>query len=399
MGTIQVEKKHLFAVTATIIGIIVLFMIPKIGEDVKNDKIVVCQMPFTGRMQYWTTPGFRWQLFGHVTEYDKTKQLWFSDNNGPIGNSHPDFGIPIVFNDGGKGTISGSLRVKLPTETQFLAKIQTDYAGMERLMNDLVRPLTVKAVFASGPLLSAYESYAAKKNDLIFYITDQLNNGVYKTITKEIRVMDELTNTEKVIKVAEIIKDETAPGGYARQEASSFKDYGLDISQLSISRIKYDEVVEKQIATQQEANMNIQTAVAQAMEAKQRAIKVEEDGKATAAKAKWEQEAIKATAVTKAQQEYEVAALEAKRAKEVAEKILQEKRAEAEANRLLVQAGLTPLEKATIEKDTKIGVATALSNYKGAWVPTIIGGGSGQNGAMDAVGIKMMLDIIEKLNK
>ena len=237
MFDLEVTKKQLFAIIAGVCGIIVLFMIPKVGEDVNNDKIVVNQYPFTGRMEYWTTPGFRWQWFGRITEYDKTKQLWFSDEEGEGKDIPIDLDIPIVFNDGSKGRISGSLRVKLPLETQFLQRIQTDYAGMDRLMQDLVRPTTVKAVFASGPLMSAFESYAAKKNDLIFYITDQLNHGVYRTKTSEQRIFDELTQQEKIVRVAEIVREENAPGSFARQETSPFSYYGLDISQLSISNI------------------------------------------------------------------------------------------------------------------------------------------------------------------
>ena len=399
---LELSKKELFAIIAGVCGVIVLFMIPKFGEDVKNDRIVVCQYPFTGNMEYWTTPGFRWQWFGRITEYSKTKQLWFSDEEGEGSEKPIDLDIPIVFNDGSKGRISGSLRVKLPLETQFLQRIQTDYASMDRLMNDLVRPTTVKAVFASGPLMSAFESYAAKKNDLIFFITDQLNNGVYRTRTSEQRVFDELTQSEKVVRIADIVKDEHAPGGFARQETSPFNYYGLDISQLSISNIRYDETVMSQIAAQQQAQMQIQTALAQSLEARQNAIKAEEQGKATAATERWKQEAIKAVEVTKAEQAKEVAKLEAEQARFVADKIVQEQRAKAEANRLLVQAGLTPQEAAEWKYKTQVGIAEKLASYHGNWVPTIIGGsggGSGGNQAMDAVGIKMMLDIVDKLGK
>jgi regulator of protease activity HflC (stomatin/prohibitin superfamily) len=391
-----ITRKQLFGFIGIIVGIFFISTCAKIGEDVRNEKIVVCQFPFSGDMEYWTSPGFRWQWFGKITEYNKTKQLWFSDEEGEGGETPIDLDVPIVFNDGSKGRISGSLRVKLPVETQYLSKIHTDYAGMERLMQDLVRPTLVKVVFASGPLMSAFESYAAKKNDLIQYITDQLNNGVYKTQTSEKRIFDELTQQEKVVRVAEIVIKDGVP---TRQEISPFGYYGLEISQLSISNIRYDETVMEQIKQQQAANMQIQTAIAQALEARQNAIKAEEQGKAKAASAKWEQETIKATEVTKAEQMRDVARLESEQAKYVAEKISQEKRAEAEANRLLVAAGLTPLEKATIDKEKAIGIAKAFSEYKGEWVPRVVSGGSGSgaNNAMDAVGIKMLLDIIEKI--
>lgn len=248
------KKGILIAIFVVIVGAFIA-CIGKIGEDVKNEQIVVCQMPFTGTMKYWTSPGFQWQWFGKITEYDKTRQLWFSDEEGEGGESSMDLAIPIIFNDAGNGKISGSLRVKLPTNPLHLERIQTDYAGMERLMNDLVRPTAVKVVYASGPLMSSFESYAEKKNDLIFYITDQLNNGVYKTSVREVKVTDPLTEEEKVVKIAGLVIDSIAPGGYARQEVSPFAYYGLEIGQLSISRIAYEDKILKQIATQQEANM------------------------------------------------------------------------------------------------------------------------------------------------
>jgi regulator of protease activity HflC (stomatin/prohibitin superfamily) len=115
--------------------------------------------------------------------------------------------------------------------------------------------------------------------------------------------------------------------------------------------------------------------------------------------AKWQQEKIKAIEVTKAEQEYEVARLAALKAKEEAKKIEAEGQAKAAANRALVSAGLTPLERATIEKETKIGVAQALSAIQ---LPTyVVAGGSGGSGntAMDAMGLKMMTDLVNQMSK
>ena len=143
------------------------------------------------------------------------------------------------------------------------------------------------------------------------------------------------------------------------------------------------------------------TAKTQALEAIQKAITIEEQGKAKAAEAKWAQEKEKAVAVTKAEQEYEVARLEALKAKEEAKKIEAEGAAKAAANRMLVAAGLTPLERATIEKETAIGVAQALANSQVRWVPEVMVSGGSGNGvnAMDAVGLNMLLDIAKKQSK
>ena len=142
-------------------------------------------------------------------------------------------------------------------------------------------------------------------------------------------------------------------------------------------------------------------AKTQALEAMQKAITIEEQGKATAAQAKWEQEKEKAIAVTRAEQEREVARLTAEKAEFEKKRIVAQGQAEAEANRLKVIAGLTPQEKAEWEYKTAVGIAEALANSKVSWVPSVMmnGNGSGNNSAMDAVGLNMMMDVVKKMNQ
>ena len=115
-------------------------------------------------------------------------------------------------------------------------------------------------------------------------------------------------------------------------------------------------------------------------------------GKAAAAKAKWEQEVIKAQAVTQAQQEKEVAALEVQTAILQAQRIKTDADAESYKNTKLVSAGLTPQQKAQFEKETKIGVAEALSKIQ---MPSTYmnGGGSGGKSASmleSLLGVKLL---------
>ena len=393
---INLTKGKVTAIICGVFAIICLCLLGSVGEDVKNERIVVNQYPFTGKMAYWTEPGFRWQWFGHTTEYYKTQQFWFGGKD-VEGESH---GTPIkvIFNDASVGYIYGSLRVVLPTDVEHLRLIQTAYNGMDRLMNDLVAQNVVKVIYASGPLMSAFESYAEKKNDMVAYITDQLTYGVYKTTVKEEDSIDSLTGETKKIKVASLIADENAPNGYVRSEKSPFTSYGVNIDQVSITEITYDEKVNQQIQTQQQANMSIQTKKAEALAAQQDAIKAEAEGKAAAAKAKWEQEKVKATEVTKAEQEREVARLAAEKAEFDKKKIIAEGEAEAAANRAKVAAGVTPQEKLEWEYKTKVGVAEALSKIE---LPRIImsGGNGSGNSAMDAMGLKMMTDLVDKMSK
>ena len=144
--------------------------------------------------------------------------------------------------------------------------------------------------------------------------------------------------------------------------------------------------------------MLVQTSKAKSLAAQQEAIRAEEEGKAQAAKAKWEQEKIKAVEVTKAEQEYEVARLAALKSSEVARKVKAEGEAEAYRQAKLVQAGLSPRDKAEFDMKTKIGVAEALSKMN---LPSVVmTGGNGQNNtAMDMMSLKFATELVDKLSK
>lgn len=401
------QKTKIYGVIACVVAFLALMMLPKCAEDVKNEEIVINQVPFTGELEYWTTPGFKFQKGGRTSNYYKTNQIWFNEiekekkNNGniilrPTGDNPA---LPITYNDKGKGYVLGSVRIELPTDQKFLYRIQTHYGSMDRLINDLIKPTLGKVILACGPLMTSLESVSEKRTDLIAYATDQLNYGVYKTMVKEEETTDQLTNEIKIIRIASLITDSVSPNGYKRQEESPFAYYGLKVSQLSISDMEYEQATIDQINKQREADMSIVTAKSKALEAAQLRIQAEEEGKRDAEKAKWKQEEIKAVEVTKAQQAYEVAQLQAKEAAEKAKKIIEEGKAEAEANRLKVQAGLTPQEKAEWDYKTTVGVAEALYKSNVRWVPEIMMGNTGGGNSMDAVGLKMMLDIANQMKK
>lgn len=383
-------KKYVLIAVGVILAIVFMSCIGSLVEDVDNKNIVINQVPISGTMDVWTEPGMHAQKFGNITTYSKAEQFNFG-----VGGGTP---ISITFNDASNGSIYGSLRVKLPTDREHMLRIHTDYPGMNRVMKDLVLPTVNKVVYASGPLMSAFESYAEKKNNLIEYITDQLNNGVYTTTIRIVEVSDPITGEKKQQKVADLIPDENAAGGYRRSEKSPFEYYGIEIGQVSVAKIDYEKRVQDQIAQQQEANMAVATARSKSLAAQQEAIRAEEEGKAAAAKAKWEQEKIKAVEVTKAEQEYEVARLAALKANEEAKKIKAEGEAEAAANRAKVAAGLSPQERAEWDYKTRVGVAEAVAKVK---LPSVVMGGTNSSGSqtMDIMSLKFATDLVEKLSK
>lgn len=404
MSGIKLSLKKVGAIFIGLIVVLLLALSTKIGEDVQNNQIVINQYPFTGKMAYWTQPGFQWQWFGKTTEYYKTNQIWFNeineDSEGNLDITGLDKkALSITYADKGKGYVLGSVRIELPREQYLLQKIHEDYGNERRLYDELVRPTLGKVILACGPLMTSLESVSEKRNDLIAHATDQLNDGIYRTRAIRVQKLNAITGEQEWIDQAEIVRDTL--GNPIRGEESPFAKYGLTVSQLAIADLKYEKATNDQIAKQREADMQIITAKAEAARAVQKAITEEKEGEARATKAKWEEEEKKARAVVQAEQAFQVMELQAKEALEYAKKVRAEGEAEAAKNRALVSAGLTPLEKATIEKDTKIGVAKALAESKVSWVPTYMlsGNGGSSNNAMDAVGLKMMMDVVNSVSK
>lgn len=396
-------KTKIWSVIIGSLVLITLFLIGSVIEDADKSKNYVCQMPITGNYVVWTEGGLQWQGFGTLREYAKTSQIEFTGlekNEGGYTSMGDNPAAALTFSDKGRGYIVGSFRVVMPNDEQNMSKIQTDFGSESALINNLIKPTLYKVVTSCGPLMTSLQSVSENRTDLIQYITDQLNNGVYKTKVIKTEVINDVTGETEIIAKSELIIDETSPGGYKRQEVSPFSMYGIKCGLVSITDIKYDSATQQQIDAQKQANLAVITSKTKALEAQQRAIQVEEDGKAEAARAKWEQEKIKATEVTKAQQEYEVAKYEAERAQQVALKVRAEGEAKAAANRALVSAGLTPSEEAEWRYRTTVGVAEALAKSNVRWIPEVMISGNGGNStnAMDAVGLNMLLDISKKIS-
>lgn len=396
-------KTVIVSVIASVVLIVALFVSFSLFEDADRSKNYVCQFPFTGKYEVWTEGGTQWQGMGNVHQYSKTSQIEFnnvekSESGYVSGEVNP--GANVTFNDNGRGYILGSMRVVLPNDEMNMKKIQTDFGSEEALLSNLVRPTLYKVIIACGPLMSSMESVSSKRTDLINYITDQLNNGVYKTVSHKVDTINSVTGEKETHYDVSLIKDPSAPGGYKRQEVSPFAQYGIKCGLVSLTDIKYDSATQEQIDAQKKANLAVITSKTRAVEATQKTIQIEEEGKAAAAKAKWDQEKEKALAVTKAEQEREVSRLAAEKAEFDKKRILAEGEAKAAANKALVAAGLTPSEKAEWDYKTAVGIAQALADSKQRWVPEVImNGGNSSHNPMDAVGLNMMMDIVNKINK
>jgi hypothetical protein len=162
---------------------------------------------------------------------------------------------------------------------------------------------------------------------------------------------------------------------------------------MTINSIKYDDVIETQITERQKSIQGVQIAQANAAKAEQDAITAEKTGQATAASAKWKQEALKATEVTRAEQELAVATLDAKTAEQYKLKQIAEGQGNAERKRLEMQANGALDTKLAAWVEVNKAYATAIGAYTGSWVPQIVSGGTGNASA--GSGAQDMIDVLK----
>jgi|JI9StandDraft_1071089.scaffolds.fasta_scaffold11186_5 regulator of protease activity HflC (stomatin/prohibitin superfamily) len=380
-------SKVLKGVAVAVIVILGLIYLPKIWEDVDAGEIVVIQDPFDGDLHVYTQPGWQWQGFGRATHYRKSNQFWFS---APKEEGEPNRAIDVKWNDGGHASISGSVRYDMPTDDKAIIALHSTFGSQESIENALIKTNIEKAIYMTGPLMTSKESYAEKRNDLIFYIEDQASRGVYKTSQTEVKEADPLTGEEKMMTRVEIVQK--SPGMPIRQEESPIAASGVRLYNISINGISYDKNVEDQIRTQQQAIMNVQTAIANAKRAEQDAITIAKQGEADAAKAKWEQEVIKAKQVTEAESRKRVAELDVETARLNKDKQILDGQGEAEKKRLVMSANGALEQKLEAWVKTQEYWANAFATYKGNVSPMYMSGGAsnGGNAAANFMDLMMM---------
>jgi len=359
-------------------------------ETKEPDDILVIQSARTGDLTWYkSTEAWVWQFWGEPTVYKKRDIYEFDrwiESNDPKVPGRCANGIDVRFNDGGHGTICGSIQFEMPMDDANLTKVHTKFKGQAAVKRALIETITGKSVYMSGPLMSSRESYAEKRTSLLFYIEDQIQHGVYRTIQTEKHVKDSITGAEKTATVVDLVLGKD--GKPERQEKAVLDEFGIKAFNFAIRRLPYDDTVEKQIQEQQKITMEVQTSIADAKKAEQQTLTVTEQGKKKAAEAKWTQEAIKATKVTEAEQEKAVAITGAEKERDTA-KLMKDAAEFYKQQQILKGEGDAAYRQKVMQAngalEQKLATFQAVMGKfaeefgKQKWVPEVVMGGAGSS--------------------
>lgn len=330
-------------------------------DTVQNGTYHIVQYPVTGKISAKMSPGMYARLWGSVQEWPVSETFYFTDSNRDEG-GHEDASIEVRFNDGATAHVSGTCRINLPRDADAAEKLSSEYGykSYDDLEMKLILPTIRNALMMSANLMSSKESYSDKRPEFVNWAWDQIQKGLYVTEDQVVIVDDPATGskTEKTVKKLKLDKN----GEPVRSNIAPFIHTGITLSNFEIKNYIYDEKVKAQIATQQEAMMDIQTSMAKALKAKQEALTAEQDGIKKVTEAKYAAEVEKETATVNAERESEVANIKAKQELAVAElaaqtaeqtkqALITEGTGRAEAARLAIEAdGALKLKMETIKE-------------------------------------------------
>jgi regulator of protease activity HflC (stomatin/prohibitin superfamily) len=389
-------KKILIIVGAVVALAVAVVMFDSLAETNQAGYVQVKQAAITGTLTVRSDPGMYGQFFGSIHTYKEASTFHFTVD--PDMGDKRDQSLPTQFNDGAKARVSGSVRVLLPnTNPDGMISVHRKFKSMDGVMDRLVLPAMRKALFASGPHMTAAESYAERRNEFATLVEDQLLYGIIATDKEPIVVVDEITGKEKTTYKLRRIScgtpSDTCVNGFEREQQSVFHEFGIHLTNFVIDDIVYPKNVLDQIETQRAARMNIITKEAEAKEADARAKKAEAEARAKVAETRATEEVAKTQRIVKAEADKAEAILRGEKVKEVAK--LEKEAAEFEKKKqILLGEGEATRKRLVMQADG------ALKQKLKAWVEaqkawaeayskrnvpsTVLGGNGGSAGHGDA---------------
>lgn len=351
----------------------------------------VKQAAITGTLTCRMEPGTYLQMFGDIHTYPEASTFYFTADHET--GEKKDQSLPTRFNDGAKAMVSGSVRIILPTNCHDLVLLHRKFKSTRGVIDKLVLPAVRKALFNTGPHMSAAESFAERRGEFAALVEDQLINGTILVSKRQELQPDPITGEMKKVwvlnkKSCADHKHKLCINGYWRDRAA-FHEFGVRVTNLVIDRINYSKSVLAQIEAQRKARMDIITQQAQAKQAEARASKAVAEAKAQIAETRAREEVAKTQRVVKAEADKAEAVLKAQKRKEVAELDAQAAALEKKAN-ILRGEGEGSRRRAIMAADGALSkklkalvaihqnYASALASAKpGALVPQTVVGSSG----------------------
>jgi hypothetical protein len=308
------------------------------------------------------------------------------------------------FSDAIKADIGVAVIIGVNTDDEEAFLDMADKNRSEgKLIQGRVLPNIDAALKNTCKLMDAQEYISGKASDFDIYFRDQLQNGMYlvEEYIEEEQVTEIIgdTNTVRMVGNTNVnkqtkyrIKRDTQGNIMRASNSNTLKQYGITIYQAQVTGIDWEESFDERLQLQKEQVAQTQLEKQEAEKEYYRAKKEIAKGESekAAERARLEKEQIKLTIA--AETEAKVAeqnVIAEKKKLEVAKLASQSKKVAADAqyyeNAKLVAAGLTPQERAELERQIAVGVATELAKIKMPEVYMEGGTGNSKGGLLESL--------------
>ncbi len=358
-------------------------------------------------------PGVYWSgIFATVTTYPNNVTIQVGDDekrsdevdffesvfaSGDDGDGNKNKVQNGTFAGGDQATITHTVKWDLPNTVDDMKELHVTYTSIENLMSTTLLQYQKETASYSCQRMESEAHYSGGQSQLKEYFQDQLRNGQVLLNTQTKTRITKDGNSEKYVEVEE----KTDANGVFLRTISDIQKYNLFASFVSVDNVDYDERIDKKLKDKIDAASDESTSKQRLITAQQEEQEAIVKGRKLIAEVTANEEADEQTAVIQARKSKLVAAEKLEEDKYKAASTIALKKAEAEGDKLKVQAGLSPLERATIDKQTQIGVAAELAKVKFPDNMVIVGGGdngSGKVNPFDAVGLESFYNLSQKMS-
>lgn len=392
--------KHKVMGIASVIILLLVFTVfnPFSTNDAGNRQVV---QTFSGDLFVKFDPGFYFAgFFSKVTTWPNNVSIQVSMEK----NRSEDSDLWIkgsakdgTFSEGDNAYLEHTVKWDLPGDKEKMLDIHKTYNNIENLMTTTLLSYQKKIASFSTQRLSSEAHYSGGKSQLDEYFADQLENGqVFLNTNTKTRILAD----SSVQTYIDVTPKEDKNGNWLRKE-SELIDLGIKATYTSMDNVHYDKRIYEKLKAKIDAASDEATAKQELITAQQVAKTEFAKGEQLIAKTRATEEAAKIKAEIQAQKEASVAKENLARDKYKAASELALKKAAAEGDRLKVLAGLTPLERARIDKETAIGVAAEIAKVKFPNSMVIVSGSGGKGGAVnpfDAVGLESLHNLSKRMS-
>ena len=332
----------------------------------------------TGSKSAVMTEGIKWRGFAQIIPWQKYIDVKVIDSGEEVqeieGAMAP---IPIRFIDQVTASAKLSTRFQLPTDEKSFIDLAIEFRSLQNLVQTTLIPTVREVVSNTGYMFAAQDYISGSASDFRVAIDDQLKFGTYSVMKTEFRdtivtgIEIEGQREIKEIRTRYDVDKRLDKNGKVIRIKHDINENSIIVAQVIVDDVLLENTFKKRLEAQRDESAKRQLEQQKIKTAKDAQARIVAEGERdkAAERVAQEKEQVKALIAieTKLKQEetnrkLAQIALETEKLTSEAEKVKAD--AEAYKNKKLVSAGLTPQERAIIDKETAIGVAAEVAKIK-----------------------------------